>query len=71
MIAGEIWSAVSFSTLAEIPSGPVALCCLRFLRSFSTPAVVIRMSSISGYWLGPAPAVLNHHQCQILMKTAC
>lgn len=51
--AGVISTAVSFSTLVGISSGPVALLGLIPFNSFSTPLVLIIMSGRVGNGLGP------------------
>ena len=43
---GEISSAMSFSILAGIKSGPLALCGLSFRGSFLTPSSVMAVSSM-------------------------
>ena len=62
LMAGAISSAVSFNNLAGTPSGPEALCGLRFLRSVVVPRTFIRMLFINEYGLQEDQEELLHHR---------
>ena len=61
--AGAVCSAVSFRILAEMLSGPAALCGLMFLSSLVTPPVCIVMSGMVGYGLSPRSGMVSWGSC--------